>query len=221
MEARSPRPPSWPASPRWRPGSRCQPGGVSSHLKTEAESWCVSLRTGRAVRCVLERGEDMLITGGRHPVLGRYKVLQPIGPRLELQARGVLMGGLFLLALFRWVSGMTERSWLQISSSTPTLATPWMNPSGWVEAPLAAPGLPARRAQQSSLLFLVQVVEKILLLLDNIYDIPNLRGRAAACRTNLPSNTAFRGFGVPQGLLVLENMINDVAMVLGRPADQV
>lgn len=31
-------------------------------------------RHGRAVRCVLERGEDMLITGGRHPYLGKYKV---------------------------------------------------------------------------------------------------------------------------------------------------
>ncbi|KAK2494737.1 hypothetical protein MC885_010675 [Smutsia gigantea] len=28
----------------------------------------------RAVRCILERGEDMLITGGRHPYLGKYKV---------------------------------------------------------------------------------------------------------------------------------------------------
>ncbi|KAM7104170.1 aldehyde oxidase [Molossus nigricans] len=28
---------------------------------------------GRAVRCVLERGEDMLITAGRHPYLGKYK----------------------------------------------------------------------------------------------------------------------------------------------------
>lgn len=72
-----------------------------------------------------------------------------------------------------------------------------------------------------SLLFLSQVVEKMLLLSDNVYKIPNLRGRSAACRTNLPSNTAFRGFGVPQCLLVVENMVNDVAMVLGRPADQV
>lgn len=32
------------------------------------------LRTNRAVRCVLDRGDDMLITGGRHPVLGKYKV---------------------------------------------------------------------------------------------------------------------------------------------------
>lgn len=70
-------------------------------------------------------------------------------------------------------------------------------------------------------LFPFQVVEKMVLLLDNTYNIPNLRGRSAACRTNLPSNTAFRGFGVPQGLLVVENMLNDVAMVLGCPADKV
>lgn len=66
-----------------------------------------------------------------------------------------------------------------------------------------------------------QVAEKFVLLLDNTYNIPNLRGCSAACRTNLPSNTAFRGFGVPQGLLVVENMLNDVAMVLGCPAGKV
>lgn len=32
------------------------------------------LRTGRAARCCLERGDDMLITSGRHPFLGKYRV---------------------------------------------------------------------------------------------------------------------------------------------------
>ena len=73
----------------------------------------------------------------------------------------------------------------------------------------------------SSILFFLQVVEKILLHMDNAYNIPNLHGRASACRTNLPSNTAFRGFGVPQSIMIVENMINDVAVLLGRPADQV
>lgn len=67
----------------------------------------------------------------------------------------------------------------------------------------------------------MQVVEKILLHMDNAYNIPNLRGRGAACRTNLPSNTAFRGFGVPQSVMVVENMLEDVAAALGRPAHQV
>lgn len=31
-------------------------------------------RTGRPVRCMLDRDEDMLITGGRHPFLAKYKV---------------------------------------------------------------------------------------------------------------------------------------------------
>lgn len=67
----------------------------------------------------------------------------------------------------------------------------------------------------------LQVAEKMVLHMDTAYNIPNLRGRGTACKTNLPSNTAFRGFGVPQGLLIVENMINDVAMVLGCPADKV
>lgn len=35
----------------------------------------VPARTGRPVRCMLDRDEDMLITGGRHPFLARYKVV--------------------------------------------------------------------------------------------------------------------------------------------------
>lgn len=70
-------------------------------------------------------------------------------------------------------------------------------------------------------LSLFQVAEKILLHMDNAYNIPNLRGQSAACRTNLPSNTAFRGFGVPQSMVVIENLVNDVAMALNRPAEEV
>lgn len=66
-----------------------------------------------------------------------------------------------------------------------------------------------------------QVVEKMLFAMDNVYNIPNLRGRGAACRSNLPSNTAFRGFGIPQSLSVVENMLMDVATLLGRPTYQV
>ena len=46
---------------------------IKSVVNCEGALLCVA-RTGRAVRCVLERGEDMLITGARHPVLGKYKV---------------------------------------------------------------------------------------------------------------------------------------------------
>lgn len=47
------------------------------------------LRTNRAVRCILDRGDDMLITGGRHPVLGKYKVRKSLKVLLLFSGRGV------------------------------------------------------------------------------------------------------------------------------------
>lgn len=124
-------------------------------------------KTGRSVRCVLERGEDMLITGGRHPVWGKYKV-------------GFMENGRITAADFQY----------------------YANSGNTVDES-------------------VLVAEKILLHLDNAYNIPNLRGRSAACKTNLPSNTAFRGFGVPQCMLVVESMIDDVALKLGRMPEEI
>lgn len=50
----------------------------------------------------------------------------------------------------------------------------------------------------------------------NSYFIPNARVQAWVCKTNLPSNTAFRGFGGPQGLFAGEHIIRDVAQALGK-----
>ncbi|KAH8273086.1 hypothetical protein KR018_000235, partial [Drosophila ironensis] len=46
---------------------------------------------------------------------------------------------------------------------------------------------------------------------ENCYHIPNVRVRGWVCKTNLPSNTAFRAFGGPQGMFTGEHMIRDVA----------
>uniref|UniRef100_A0A4W4EHS8 FAD-binding PCMH-type domain-containing protein n=1 Tax=Electrophorus electricus TaxID=8005 RepID=A0A4W4EHS8_ELEEL len=118
-------------------------------------------KTERPVRCVLERGEDMLITGGRHPV-------------------GFMNDGKIIAA---------DVHYFVNAGNTPDES--------------------------------VLVVEKMLVQLDNAYNIPNLRGQSVACKTNLPSSTAFRGFGVPQSMVVIENMIHDVAMTLGRPAEEI
>lgn len=42
----------------------------------EVEDFVLSFssRVKRPVRCMLDRDEDMLVTGGRHPFFGRYKV---------------------------------------------------------------------------------------------------------------------------------------------------
>lgn len=50
----------------------------------------------------------------------------------------------------------------------------------------------------------------------NSYKVPNMRVRGWVCRTNLPSNTAFRGFGGPQGMFLGEHIIRDVARVLQK-----
>ena len=41
------------------------------------------------------------------------------------------------------------------------------------------------------------------------------------CRTNLPSNTAFRGFGGPQGMLMMENIICEIAEKLNMDPTKV
>lgn len=57
--------------------------------------------------------------------------------------------------------------------------------------------------------------------MENSYSLTNVRGRGFVCRTNLPSNTAFRGFGGPQGMLVAESWMSDVAQSLGLPTEEV
>ncbi|KTG38098.1 hypothetical protein cypCar_00048653, partial [Cyprinus carpio] len=64
------------------------------------------------------------------------------------------------------------------------------------------------------------IMEKALLHMDNGYKIPNLRGHGLVCKTYLPSYTAFRGFGGPQGLTIIESVLHEVAARCGLPAHQ-
>ena len=49
----------------------------------------------------------------------------------------------------------------------------------------------------------------------NSYFIPNVKMTAYSCKTNLPPNTAFRGFGGPQGMFVIESALSHAAKELG------
>ncbi|NP_001280175.1 aldehyde oxidase-like [Anolis carolinensis] len=124
-------------------------------------------KTGHAVRCVLDRGDDMLITGGRHPFFGRYKV-------------GFMNDGTIVALDVRYYSN---------AGCTPDES--------------------------------VTVMENALLRMDNAYKIPNLLCQGCVCRTNLPSNTAFRGFGFPQSALVTETLITDIATKTGLPPEKI
>uniref|UniRef100_A0A8D0ENG6 Aldehyde oxidase 1 n=1 Tax=Strix occidentalis caurina TaxID=311401 RepID=A0A8D0ENG6_STROC len=124
-------------------------------------------KTSRAVRLILSRGDDMLITGGRHPFIGKYKVgFMNDGRIRAVDAKYYINGG-----------------------CTPDES--------------------------------VLVAEVSLLKMDNAYKIPNLRCWAYACKTNLPSNTAFRGFGFPQSALVTETWITGVADKIGLSPEKI
>ena len=65
------------------------------------------------------------------------------------------------------------------------------------------------------------VLERTLFHCTNSYFIPNVTATAYCCRTNLPPNTAFRGFGGPQGMFVLECAIAHAADKLGVSAAEI
>uniref|UniRef100_A0A8C2H9C7 xanthine dehydrogenase n=1 Tax=Cyprinus carpio TaxID=7962 RepID=A0A8C2H9C7_CYPCA len=116
----------------------------------------------RPVRCMLDRDEDMLVTGGRHPFFGHYKV-------------GYMNNG-------------------RVMALEVTL---YSNAGNSLDLSLA------------------------LFHMDNSYNIPNIRGTGYVCKTNLPSNSAFRGFGGPQGMMIAESWMSDVALSCGLPAEEV
>ena len=60
------------------------------------------------------------------------------------------------------------------------------------------------------------VTDRALFHADNAYFYPNVRLRSHPMKTNTVSNTAFRGFGGPQGVVVAERMIEEIAYATGQ-----
>jgi len=64
------------------------------------------------------------------------------------------------------------------------------------------------------------VMERTLFHSTNAYYVPNVIAKAYSCKTNLPPNTAFRGFGGPQGKFAIEAAIVQAAEAIGvNPAE--
>jgi xanthine dehydrogenase large subunit len=64
------------------------------------------------------------------------------------------------------------------------------------------------------------ILDRALFHMDNAYFLPNVEVTGRVARTNFPSNTAFRGFGGPQGMYVVEEIFNHAAERLGMdPAE--
>ena len=116
------------------------------------------------VKLILERHDDLRMTGKRHPYESFYKI--GLDKNLKIQA--------------------FEVKFLQNSGAAADLS-------------------PA-------------IAERTLFHATNSYFVPNVKTTVHSCRTNLPPNTAFRGFGGPQGMFVIEAAIAAAANQLNVPA---
>ena len=65
------------------------------------------------------------------------------------------------------------------------------------------------------------VTDRALFHLDNCYFIPAVEFRGQVAKTNLSSNTAMRGFGGPQGMVIIEEIMDRVARATGLAPETV
>merc|ERR1712169_25868 len=115
---------------------------------------------------MLTREEDMIMSGQRHPFLGRYKI------------------------------GVNKDGKIQ------ALDVDIFSNAGWSYDLSPA------------------VVERSMTHVDGCYNIPNVFIRGRICKTNTMSNTAFRGFGGPQGMFIAETYMEEVADHLKIPIEK-
>ncbi|MGH1436299.1 MAG: xanthine dehydrogenase molybdopterin binding subunit [Lewinella sp.] len=141
-------------------------GGGFGGKEDQATPWAVMTAVAvqhlnRPVKYILNRHDDMRMTGKRHPYTSFYK----IGLTKDLKIKAF------------------EAEFLQNSGAAADLS-------------------PA-------------IAERTLFHATNSYFIPNVSTTVFSCKTNLPPNTAFRGFGGPQGMFVIESAIADAADKIG------
>ena len=65
------------------------------------------------------------------------------------------------------------------------------------------------------------VLLRAMLHADNAYYIPHVEFKGYLTKTNRVSNTAFRGFGGPQGMMAIEDILDRIARTVGRPVHEV
>ncbi len=65
------------------------------------------------------------------------------------------------------------------------------------------------------------IMDRALFHLDNAYYLPAVDFSGRVAKTNLASNTAFRGFGGPQGMLVIEEIMDRIARTVDLPPEVV
>ena len=147
-------------------------GGGFGGKEDQATPWAVmaalaTYHLNQSVKLILNRHDDLRMTGKRHPYESTYK----IGLSKDLK----------ILAY--------EVEFLQNSGAAADLS-------------------PA-------------IAERTLFHATNSYFVKNVKSTVHSCKTNLPPNTAFRGFGGPQGMFVIESAIAKAAHEIGVSPRQI
>ncbi len=141
-------------------------GGFGGKESQSALFACVAAiaarRLGRPVKLRLDRDDDFLVTGRRHPFHYEYEV--------GYDDEGRVLG--YALTMVSNAGHSTD---------------------------LSGP-----------------VMARALCHVDNAYWLPDVALHGYSARTNTQSNTAFRGFGGPQGALATEYVLDTIARTLGR-----
>ncbi len=147
-------------------------GGGFGGKEDQATPWAVmtalaTYHLNQSVKLILNRHDDLRMTGKRHPYESTYKI--GLSKDLKILAYDV--------------------EFLQNSGAAADLS-------------------PA-------------IAERTLFHATNSYYIPNVKTTVLSCKTNLPPNTAFRGFGGPQGMFVIESAIAKAAHEIGVSPRQI
>ncbi len=144
-------------------------GGAFGGKEDQGTPWAAmaalaAFKLNRPVKLVLNRHEDLRMTGKRHPYSADYKI-------------GADENGKILAY---------EVTYYQNAGACADLST--------------------------------AIMERTLFHTTGSYYIPNVKATGHMCKTNLPPNTAFRGFGGPQGMFVMETAVYKLAEKLNVPA---
>ncbi len=144
-------------------------GGGFGGKEDQATAWAclaalAAFKLNKPVKLVLDRREDISMTGKRHPYTSDFKI--------GLKKDGTIHA--------------YEVMYYQNAGAATDLST--------------------------------AILERTLFHVTNSYFIPNVKATAASCRTNLPPFTAFRGFGGPQAMFVIEAAIYKASEALKIPA---
>jgi len=147
-------------------------GGGFGGKEDQATPWAVmaalaTYHLNQSVKLILNRHDDLRMTGKRHPYESTYKI--GLSKDLKILAYQV--------------------EFLQNSGAAADLS-------------------PA-------------IAERTLFHATNSYYVPNVTTTVLSCKTNLSPNTAFRGFGGPQGMFVIESAITKAANEIGVSPRQI